>query len=247
MHAAGPGDAQVCDTQTHTHVGYHLQLVSALRGWWLSIFSGALGFVGQGCAHNFRYLCQSARLTDHISPSLRRQLWSLAKVPRPMVADVFSAQQLLITLGILAVAIFSTTATHLSSTTLADCFFAAGLPLVIMTSTSRLEFLHQLYNHVALPRDVPGKEDGNLHHINAALLNRIMSAVAKTTSYFTADLRSHLETLHSSLQASQILNVSGAISKSTLIKQFHILGRHKMLVLHLNPQNCGLLIYHQVR
>ncbi|KAJ5065101.1 hypothetical protein J3E72DRAFT_210908, partial [Bipolaris maydis] len=115
-----------------------------------------------------------------------------------------------------------------------------------MTSTSRLEFLHQLYNHVALPRDVPGKEDGNLHHINAALLNRIMSAVAKTTSYFTADLRSHLETLHSSLQASQILNVSGAISKSTLIKQFHILGRHKMLVLHLNPQNCGLLIYHQV-
>ncbi|XP_014557348.1 hypothetical protein COCVIDRAFT_97420 [Bipolaris victoriae FI3] len=86
-----------------------------------------------------------------------------------------------------------------------------------MASTSRLDFLHQLYNHVALPRDVPGKEDGNLHHIDAAF----------------------------SLQASQILNVSGALSKSTLMKQFCTLGQHKMLVLHLNPQNCGLLIYHQ--
>ncbi|EMD69950.1 hypothetical protein COCSADRAFT_342034 [Bipolaris sorokiniana ND90Pr] len=86
-----------------------------------------------------------------------------------------------------------------------------------MASTNRLDFLHQLYNHVALPRDVPGKEDGNLHHIDAAF----------------------------SLQASQTLNVSGTVSKSILMKQFRTLDRHKMLVLHLNPQNCGLLIYYQ--
>lgn len=212
-----------------------------------TFLSRRFGFIGQGCAHNFSYLCQPTRLTDHASPSLRRQLWSLAKVPRRVLADVFSAQNLLITLGILAVVIFSTTVTRLSSTSFAGCFFAADLPLTIMASTSRLDFLHQLYNHVALPRDIPGKEDGNLHHIDAALLNRMMDAVVKITAYSTVNLRFNLEGLYSSLQASQILNVSGALSKSTLMKQFCTLGQHKMLVLHLNPQNCGLLIYHQTR
>lgn len=114
-----------------------------------------------------------------------------------------------------------------------------------MASTSRLEFPHQLYNHIALPRDVPGNEDGNLSHIDAALLARMLGAVGKITPYVAVHLRPCINGLRNTLEASQILNARGAIVKSTLLKQFRTLGYHKMLVLHLPPQNCGLLIYHQ--
>jgi hypothetical protein len=115
-----------------------------------------------------------------------------------------------------------------------------------MASASRLEFLHQLYNHVALPRDVPGKEDGNLHHIDAALLKRMLDAVEKITPITMANLQPCMNGLRDTLRASQILNINGTIGKSALIKEFRSLNRANMLVLHLAPQNCGLLIYHQV-
>ncbi|KAL6161149.1 hypothetical protein ACJBU6_00280 [Exserohilum turcicum] len=115
-----------------------------------------------------------------------------------------------------------------------------------MASASRLPLLQQLYYHVALPRDIPGKEDGNLNTIEASLLQRVLDAVVKITPCVAADVQPYIHGLRDTLQACQILNVNGTIGKSALIKEFRRLDQYKMLVLHVAPQNCGLLIYHQV-
>lgn len=110
-----------------------------------------------------------------------------------------------------------------------------------MASASRLDLPHQLYNHIALPRKVPGEEDRNMFHINAGLLARMLSAIGKLTHYTAADLQPCMDGLRDTLEASQRLNES--TSKPILLKQFRNLNCHHMIVLHINPQNCGLLVY----
>jgi hypothetical protein len=131
---------------------------------------------------------------------------------------------------------------------LARCSVAAGTVWVAMATTGRIPripFLEQLYNHVALPRDVPGREDGNLHQIEDALANRMLDAVAKLTPHAPSDLTPHIRGLRDSLLACHVLNVDGTVGKSALIKEFCALDQQKMLVLHTAPQNCALLIYRQ--
>ena len=114
-----------------------------------------------------------------------------------------------------------------------------------MAAAARVPFLEQQYNHVALPRNVPGKEDGNLRRIEEALLERMLDAVARLTPHVATDLASHIQGLRATLLACQVLNVDGTIGKAALTKELRDLSHHKMLVLHIAPQNCALLVYPQ--
>ncbi|KAG9185573.1 hypothetical protein G6011_06904 [Alternaria panax] len=114
-----------------------------------------------------------------------------------------------------------------------------------MATAARVPFLQQQYNHVALPRNVPGKEDGNLRHIEEVLLRRMLDAVARLIPHVAADFASHVQGLQTTLLACQVLNVDGTIGKAALMKELRNLSHHKMLVLHVAPQNCALLVYYQ--
>jgi hypothetical protein len=114
-----------------------------------------------------------------------------------------------------------------------------------MAATGRVSFLEQLYNHVALPRNVPGREDTNLRHVEDALSNRMQDAVAKLTQHVPSDHMSHIHGLRETLLACQTIKGDGTIGRSALIKEFRGLDQQKMLVLHTAPQNCALLVYRQ--
>ncbi|KAF7676522.1 hypothetical protein GT037_006027 [Alternaria burnsii] len=114
-----------------------------------------------------------------------------------------------------------------------------------MAAAARVPFLEQQYNHVALPRNVPGKEDGNLHRIEEALLERMLDAAARLTPHVATDLASHIQGLRATLLACQVLHVGGTIGKAALTRELRDLSHHKMLVLHIAPQNCALLVYRQ--
>ena len=113
-----------------------------------------------------------------------------------------------------------------------------------MAGVNRLSFLEQLYNHVALPRNLPGKEDANLRSIEVALLERMLDAVARLTPHVAADLIAHIHGLRDTLLACQVVNVDGNISKQALMRELRNLHPRKMLILHIVPQNCALLIYY---
>lgn len=112
-----------------------------------------------------------------------------------------------------------------------------------MASAARVPFLEQQYYHIALPRNVPGREDGNLHRVEEALLKRMLDAVARLTPNVAADVAPHVQGLRKTLLACQILNVDGTIGKAALTKELRDFSHGEMLVLHIAPQNCALLVY----
>jgi hypothetical protein len=113
-----------------------------------------------------------------------------------------------------------------------------------MGSIARVPFLElQQYNHIALPRNVPGREDSNLQRVEGALLQRMLDAVARLTPHIAEDIAPHVQGLRGTLLACQVLNVDGTIGKAALIKELRDLDHGKMLVLHIAPQNCALLVY----
>ncbi|XPS95694.1 hypothetical protein M3J09_004979 [Ascochyta lentis] len=107
----------------------------------------------------------------------------------------------------------------------------------------QLPFHEQLYNHIALPRDVPGREDRNLRRIESALLTRLIDAAHILSSHVPPGDQQHVRALSNSLTACQSLNIDGTITKPALLRELRNLCPERMLILHVSAQNCGLLVY----
>ncbi|KAF1931308.1 uncharacterized protein M421DRAFT_56909 [Didymella exigua CBS 183.55] len=115
---------------------------------------------------------------------------------------------------------------------------ASGRPPAV-----HVHFNEQLYNHIALPRDVPGREDRNLSSIEAAILTRLTNATRLLSSYAPPSDQQHIYKLVDSLTACQSLHVDRAITKPALLRELRALQPGKILILHIAAQNCGLLVY----
>lgn len=113
-------------------------------------------------------------------------------------------------------------------------------PFAAMTATPELL---QLYQHVALPRDVPGKEDRNLFAIGNELLARLIYAVKTVRDGAPIDHVNSLDAVRLTLEISKALNVDGKVDKSLLVKEIDGLGDNHALFLHVTEQNAALLVY----
>lgn len=121
-----------------------------------------------------------------------------------------------------------------------------------MAATSRsparcTSFYEQLYNHIALPRDVPGREDKDPSVIEAALLTRLNDATQLLSSHVAQSDQQHIRALSGSLTACQSLHVDRAITKPAVLRELRALQSGRVLILHVSAQNCGLLIYTDFR
>ena len=110
-----------------------------------------------------------------------------------------------------------------------------------------LPFNEQLFNHIALPRNVPGREDRNLSGIENALLIRLTDATRLLSSYVVLSDQQHIYKLVESLAACQSLHVDRAITKPGLSRELQALQPGEIIILHVGAQNCGLLIYKDTR
>ncbi len=109
--------------------------------------------------------------------------------------------------------------------------------------SGQMSFNEQLYNHIALPRDVPGCEDGNLSSIEAALLACLTDATRLMSTHVTWSDQLRMRALGDSLTACQSLHVDRSITKSALLREMRRLQPGRVLILHVSAQNCGVLIY----
>lgn len=112
---------------------------------------------------------------------------------------------------------------------------------------SHVPFNEQLYNHITLPRDVPGREDKNLSSIEAALLARLIDATRLLSSHVAHSDQRQVRALSDSLTACQSLHVDRAITKPAVLRELRGLQPERILILHVSAQNCGLLIYKDPR
>lgn len=116
-----------------------------------------------------------------------------------------------------------------------------------MAPHTRVSFLEQQFNHVALPRNVPGQEDGNLRRIDAALLTRLIDATSSLYMHALPEDQRHVRALHETLLTCRSLNVDGTVSRSALLRELRNFTPHKMLIIHASAQNCALLVYEHSR
>lgn len=114
-------------------------------------------------------------------------------------------------------------------------------------AAGHVSFNEQLYNHIALPRDVPGREDRNLSNIEAALLGRLNDATRSLSSQVAQSHHQQIRGLGDSLTACQSLHVDRAIPKPAVIRELRALQPGRMLIFNIAAQNCGLIVYKDSR
>ncbi|ORX94071.1 hypothetical protein BCR34DRAFT_608383 [Clohesyomyces aquaticus] len=115
-----------------------------------------------------------------------------------------------------------------------------------MATTTRGAFLTSLYHHVVLPRQTPGKEDSNLNKVDAALLDHLLDAVKALVPLVPLPHQQALDAVRLALSTCKVLNVEGKVDKTLLSRELGRLGRKDALILYINEQNAGLLIYRRI-
>ncbi|CAI6342575.1 unnamed protein product [Periconia digitata] len=113
-----------------------------------------------------------------------------------------------------------------------------------MAATGGLDtVLQELYFHVALPRNVPGREAHNLFEVDAALLDRLVEAAKLLTTRVPVQHHTAVDAVRLSLVCSKSMNVEGKIDKTLFTKELGGMSPNQALVLYVTEQNAALLLY----
>lgn len=102
--------------------------------------------------------------------------------------------------------------------------------------------LESLFNHIALPRKLPGSSEANINVIECALIERVLLAAKKLSEL---DNAGPWELLRRSLQSCKTLNVDRKLDQSSLRREFESLQHSEVLILHVTEQNAALTVYRQ--
>lgn len=107
--------------------------------------------------------------------------------------------------------------------------------------------LIQLYHHVVLPRNVPGRQDSNVHDVGRELATRLNAAVKALALHLRAEDLTIIEHVQLAIRDFIALNRDGKIDRNLLFKELNQLSEQRALILHVTEQNVGLLIYRRSR
>lgn len=112
-----------------------------------------------------------------------------------------------------------------------------------MDSLDEKRILEEAYFHVALPRDVPGRESKYLFNVEAKLLDFFIAAVKTLVPLVPLEHQTCVDALRLALVTSKALNVEGKLDQDQLAKEIGDLTYNHALILHVTEQNAALLIY----
>ena len=93
--------------------------------------------------------------------------------------------------------------------------------------------LESLFNHLALPPRLPGKEDNNIDLIEHALLDRLLDVSRTLRDLPNNKFRDQWDCVHFSLQTCKVVNAGGKLNKTPLLTEFRRLEREGILILHI--------------
>ncbi|CZT03079.1 uncharacterized protein RAG0_09953 [Rhynchosporium agropyri] len=102
--------------------------------------------------------------------------------------------------------------------------------------SSKSRFLEDVFNHVALPPRLPGRQDANLPGIECDLIDRLQVAS------FSFVLDPGIESLRRSLHTARCVNLNGSLTKQSLLSAFRDLNYTDFILIHIGQQNAALII-----
>jgi len=110
------------------------------------------------------------------------------------------------------------------------------------TSASLLE---SLFNHVALPPRLPGKQEDRIDEIEHALTSRLLDASRTLRDLTGLDFGDQWDCIRRLLEVCKTVNSGSKLNKTALLTELRRLGRKDLLILHVAEQNACLLIRRQ--
>ncbi|CAJ2504457.1 Uu.00g118510.m01.CDS01 [Anthostomella pinea] len=106
--------------------------------------------------------------------------------------------------------------------------------------------LANLFNHVALPAQLPQQQDGNINLVEKALVDRLLKA-AKTMRDAQDGEGWHIwDSLGRTLLLCRQMNIGGKMERSQLSLQLRDLPKGGLVILNVAAQNAGISIYKTV-
>ncbi|KAH8725994.1 hypothetical protein GQ44DRAFT_771576 [Phaeosphaeriaceae sp. PMI808] len=103
-----------------------------------------------------------------------------------------------------------------------------------------------VFNHLVLPRQIPGKQDTDIDGINQDILARLIHATTTLRKLDTEDQTPIWLVICRSLQRCQSLHHLGRLDKQSLLLEFRSLSPGEPLFLHVAEQNAALIIRRDV-
>ncbi|PBP24232.1 hypothetical protein BUE80_DR004858 [Diplocarpon rosae] len=100
--------------------------------------------------------------------------------------------------------------------------------------------LEDVFNHVALPTKLPGRQDGNLDKIEDALVERMSASLSRLSDSLLDPTFG--ESLQRSLKVARRINLGGRLMKSSLLDEFQQINTTDFILIHVAEQNAVLLI-----
>lgn len=105
----------------------------------------------------------------------------------------------------------------------------------------------EVFNHLVLPPQLPGKQDANVEGTGDAIVDRLIRASCTLSRLAGQEDASPWYTIRRYLRRYQSLHVHGRLEKLSLISKFRNFDQEQPLLLHIAEQNAALIIRYNGR
>jgi hypothetical protein len=100
----------------------------------------------------------------------------------------------------------------------------------------------EVFNHLVLPPQLPGKQDDNIESTGDAIIVRLIQATSTLSRLVSQEQTSPWHAIRQYIRRYQSLHVHGRLEKLSLISEFRNFNREQTLLLHVAEQNAALLV-----
>jgi hypothetical protein len=135
---------------------------------------------------------------------------------------------------------------HLFATTCDEALFLPSIESGKSPLFAMPEFI-EVFNHLVLPPQLPGKQDANIESIGDAIVDRLIRASFTLSRLAGQEDASPWYTIRRYLRRYQSLHVRGRLEKLSLISKFRNFDQEQPLLLHIAEQNAALIIRYNGR
>ncbi|EUC26942.1 hypothetical protein COCCADRAFT_10307 [Bipolaris zeicola 26-R-13] len=100
----------------------------------------------------------------------------------------------------------------------------------------------EVFNHLVLPPQLPGKQDANIGSTGDAIILRLIQATSTLSRIASQEQTSPWYAIRQHLRRCQCLHINGRLEKQTLISTFYNFNAEQPLLLHIAEQNTALIV-----
>ncbi len=103
--------------------------------------------------------------------------------------------------------------------------------------------LRSLFNHIALPAQLPQQQESNIGDIESALVSHLIYVVKAMRDAQEGKYREVWDSLRRTLQSCKTLNIGGRLERTQLMSHLRQMQISDLIILHIATQNAGIYIH----